>query len=500
MEIRPDYEEFVSQVREGSCTAVYTRLIADLETPITLYDRLAGDGRSFLLESGEGEGKNARFSFMGFSPFLTLEARGNRVQIKKEDGEEETRQGNPFEILQEIMENTDWRQPVSLPFCGGAAGYFGYELAGWFEPAAGISPHGEDSDLPDMSLMFPREILAFDHENHLLTVLVVFTVGKNPEEDYRSACTSLEELMERIRGGEESRGGGMQNLAAASPGDTDSSNLPANMSRGEFKAKVEEAKRNIREGEIFQLVLSRRLEVDSPVHPFLAYRTLRSVNPSPYQFYLDLEDPVLCGSSPEMLVRVENGEAWTRPIAGTRPRGKTHEEDLRLAGDLLDDEKERAEHVMLVDLGRNDLGRVCSPGSVRVENMMEVERFSHVMHITTDVKGELRTGCHPLDALQACFPAGTVSGAPKVRAMQLISGMEPTRRGPYSGAVGYLGFNGNLDTCITIRTIVSSGGRKYIQAGAGIVADSDPEKEYRETLQKSQALLKTLSAAEEMIT
>jgi len=330
-------------------------------------------------------------------------------------------------------------------------------------------------------------------------VLVIFTVGDDFSEDYRAACRQLEELVERIHGNGRGRSSGpMKNLDAVSAGES-SSDLPSNMAPEDFLDKVREAKRNIREGEILQLVLSRRLEVESAVDPFLVYRTLRSVNPSPYQFYLDLGDPVLCGSSPEMLVRVENGEAWTRPIAGTRPRGDTPEKDGKLARELLADEKERAEHVMLVDLGRNDLGKVCRHGTVQVHNLMQVERFSHVMHMTSDVKGYLKPEHTALDALRACFPAGTVTGAPKVRAMQLINQLEPTSRGPYSGAVGYLSFNGNLDTCITIRTIISSRGRMYIQAGAGIVNDSEPEREYRETLQKSQALLKTLAAAEEMI-
>lgn len=496
MKIYPDYREFVQKAQPGCYSAVYTRLISDMETPITLYRKLSGHGKSFLLESGEGEGKNARFSFMGFSPFLTVEARGSTMRLESEE-EVTFREGNPFEMLQELMQEINWIEPVSLPFSGGAVGYFGYELAGWVEPVG--APPLDDQGFPDLSLIFPREILAFDHHRHLLTVLVVFQVEPDLSSSYEEACCRLEQLVTRLQEEVEFSGErGSRSLEAGSRGSEDFS-YTSNLDPQDFQDKVREVKGHIREGEVFQLVASQRLKVKSQADPFLVYRTLRNVNPSPYQFYLDLGEEILCGSSPEMLVRVEDGEAWTRPIAGTRPRGNTPDEDRELADNLLADEKERAEHIMLVDLGRNDLGKVCRYGSVRAENLMQVERFSHVIHLTTDVKGALAPGRDALDALQACFPAGTVTGAPKVRAMQLINQLEPTRRGPYSGAVGYLGFNGNLDTCITIRTIVAHRDSMFIQAGAGIVADSQPENEYRETLHKARALLKTLSFAEEMI-
>ena len=492
MDIKPAYQQYLQKVKKNSFTAVFTQLISDMETPITLYRKLARDGKGFLLESGEGEGKNARFSFMGFNPFISLEARGDTLQLEKY-GEVSTRKGNPFDFLQEIMEQVDWVDPVALPFNGGAVGYFGYDLAAQIEPVG--PPPPDDRGMPDMSVIFPSEILAFDHQNHLLTALIVFQV-EDPAASYEKACRKLEQLVGKLHEEKElSRESGHKNLSNAS-GSFEEVNFSSNLTCEEYTDTVEKVKELIHEGEVFQLVASQRLEVKNPVDPFLAYRTMRSVSPSPYQFYLDLGELTLCGSSPEMLVRVENGEAWTRPIAGTRPRGSTPEEDEANACDLWSDEKERAEHIMLVDLGRNDLGRVCRYGSVRTENLMQVEHFSHVMHITTDVKGTLAPGHSPLDALKSCFPAGTVTGAPKVRAMQLINQLEPTKRGPYSGAVGYLGFNQNMDTCITIRTIVAHGDSMFIQAGAGIVADSVPENEYQETLHKTKSLLKTLSTAE----
>jgi len=493
VDIKPDYQEFRQNVKKNSYTAVYTQLISDMETPITLFRKLSGHGKSFLLESGEGEGKNAQFSFMGFNPFLSLEARDGTLYLEK-DGEITTSKGNPFETLQEIMEQIDWIDPISLPFSGGAVGYFGYDLVNYLEPVGPSPP--DDRGMPDMSMIFPREILAFDHRNHLLTALLVFQVEDDLYKSYKQACGELKGLIERLQKEKElSLGGGHKNLASTY-GEYGEVSFTSNLNPRQYTDTVEKVKELIYEGEIFQLVASQRLEVKTPVDPFLAYRTMRSVSPSPYQFYLDLGEVTLCGSSPEMLVRVENGEAWTRPIAGTRPRGNTPGEDEAYACDLLADEKERAEHIMLVDLGRNDLGKVCNYGSVRAENLMQVERYSHVMHITTDVKGTLAANRSPLDALKSCFPAGTVTGAPKVRAMQLINQLEPTKRGPYSGAVGYLGFNGNMDTCITIRTIVAHQDSMFIQAGAGIVADSIPESEYQETLHKTKSLLKTLSAAE----
>ena len=507
MDIKPDYQDFLNQlpggispegnVFGGKYTAVYTQFISDMETPITLYRKLSERGKSFLLESGEGKGKNARFSFLGCNPFLTIKAQKESVLLETDTGETTTREGPPLQVLQEVMDSFNWVEPAALPFSGGAVGYFGYDLAGWQEPLG--EPLPEDREMPDMVLIFPRELLAFDHQNHLLTVMVIFQVGEDPAASYEEARNQLSGLVSTLEEeAPENQKDGAKYLETAKENLLDC-HFSSNLTQEQFKEKVKWAKHYIQEGEILQLVLSQRLELARKVDPFLAYRTLRSVNPSPYQFFLELGDVALCGSSPEMLVRVERGEVWTRPIAGTRPRGNSPEEDEQLAKELLADKKEQAEHTMLVDLGKEDLGKVCLNDTIRVENQMQIEKFSHVVHLTSDVKGTLEPSRSPLEALQACFPAGTVTGAPKVRAMQLINQLETINRGPYSGAVGYLGFNGNLDTCITIRTIVSHEDRMFIQAGAGVVADSIPHREYHETLQKAQALLKTLSTAEEAI-
>ncbi|MBE3588734.1 MAG: chorismate-binding protein [Thermoanaerobacteraceae bacterium] len=432
---------------------------------------------------------------------------------KGEDGRGNTAclemEGNPFTIVEQLMDY--WRGPVlpELPrFYGGAVGYFAYDLVRWLERLP--STTRDDLDLPDMILSFTGTLLVMDHLRHTLQVVVNTLPGSRPEVAYRQAVEHIEHIWRLINGplcsGDRPADGFYGSLregdGPAPGGDKKPMNKaalqepPSSVTREEFCSLVCRAKEYIRQGDILQVVLSQRLQVPFAGDPFQVYRRLRRINPSPYLYYLDLGDVAIAGSSPEMLVRVENGVAETRPIAGTRPRGASVEADEALAAELLADPKERAEHVMLVDLGRNDLGRVCLPGTVTVPQFMVVEKYSHVMHLVSAVRGNLAEGWAAFDALKACFPAGTVSGAPKVRAMEIIEELEPVSRGPYAGAVGYLGYNGNLDTAITIRTIVFHRGYAYVQAGAGIVADSDPEREYQETLNKARALLQTLAAGE----
>jgi len=382
--------------------------------------------------------------------------------------------------------------PVSgLPrFYGGAVGYLGYDAVRFM----GQLPDGNPNELgtPDMAFMATDAVLVFDHVSRKIQVVINTPVDGDPGLAYDAAVARIEDIVARLH-----RDAGLRPLSELDILAAPTPAFQANVSREEFLRAVVRAQEYIAAGDILQVVLSQRLRSGLRRDPFDVYRVLRSVNPSPYMFYLHFGDHQLVGSSPEVMVRLEDGRAQLRPIAGTRPRGATPEEDQRLAAELLADAKERAEHVMLVDLGRNDLGRVCRYGTVRVDQLMTVERYSHVMHIVSNVSGELAPGQTAFDLLRAAFPAGTVTGAPKVRAMEIIDELETTRRGPYAGAVGYIGFSGNMDSCITIRTVVVQNGHAHVQAGAGVVADSDPEREFDETLNKAQALLKTIALAEE---
>lgn len=482
----PGEKEFAALVRSGyNLIPVWTEWTADLDTPISIYKRLAPRAPSFLLESVEGGAYLARYSFLGCDPFLVFRYRSGRAELSA-NGARRTVPGRPLELLRTSLEGYRVPPVEGLPrFWGGAVGYLGYDVVRYLErlPARAA----DDLNLPEAVFVFPRTVLVFDHLYHQVRAVANLPVTREPERAYRRAVAYLEALVTAARDGPPQAYGVSavrRACAALEP--------RSNLGYERFTAAVERAGEYIRAGDVLQVVLSQRLEVPFAGSPFEVYRRLRALNPSPYMFYLDLGGPVLVGSSPEMLVRVEGGVAETRPIAGTRPRGKDAAEDELLARELFEDPKERAEHVMLVDLGRNDLGRVCRPGSVSVTRFMVNEKFSHVMHLVSHVRGELAPGRSAFDALAACFPAGTVSGAPKVRAMEIIEELEPVRRGPYAGAVGYFSFDGNMDTCITIRTIVIHDGRAYVQAGAGIVADSVPEREYFETLNKARALLETL--------
>ncbi len=495
MQHTPDFEEFSRLAGEADLVPVYRQLLADTLTPVSAYCKLQWGPCSFLFESVVGGEKIGRFSFLGSDPFLQLDAYGRQVVLTQDGQRTEYEVDDP---LAELGQKLAGYRAVHLPglprFSGGAVGYAGYDVVRYTEHLPDAP--ADDRRLPDLSFSFYDQMVIFDHINK--TILVVAhadTRGGNLREAYHSACSRVDEICRQLQ-----RGTADLQLTDISPLTRKPSPIPrSNFSRAEFEQAVDRCKEYIRAGDIFQVVISQRLERKTQARPLDIYRALRVVNPSPFMFLLKTPEVNLVGSSPEIMVRVEDGETTIRPLAGTRPRGRTEEEDQALAEDLLADPKERAEHVMLIDLARNDVGRVAKYGSVRLSDVMVVERYSHVMHITSNVTGELLKGKTALDALRAGLPAGTVSGAPKVRAMEIIDELEPHRRGPYAGAVGYLDFTGNMDTCIALRTLVMIGQTAYIQAGAGIVADSVPAKEYEETLNKARGLLRAIEVAEEQL-
>ncbi len=484
------FDEFVELAKRGTFVPVCKELMADLLTPVSAFLKIAEHSDyAFLLESVEGGEHVGRYSFLGKDPFLVLRARGDSTAIERAGVVTESTDAL-VPTLRKLM--ADFRSPYvrELPrFTGGAVGFLGYDAASWFEPV----PLSEGTDGPagatdQAGFMLFDTVLAFDHVQHRL--LIIANARITGDEDlaslYQFACAKIEFLEKELQ----------RTLSTPPPAPGAPLEVTSNLTREQFEAIVRTAKEHIAAGDIYQVVLSQRFEASITADPFTLYRALRHVNPSPYMYFMRMGELSVVGSSPEMLVRVEGSRAETHPIAGTRPRGRTNDEDLRLAEELKRNEKERAEHVMLVDLGRNDLGRVCEYGSVRVPQFMGLERYSHVMHLTSVVEGKLADDADRLDALVSCFPAGTVSGAPKVRAMEIIAALEPSRRGLYAGAVGYLDFAGNLDFCIAIRTIVVLHGRAYLQAGAGIVADSNPSAEYEETKDKARALVRALELAQ----
>jgi len=504
LEILPKtYEEFVELAAQGTIVPLVKTVVADLLTPVSAYLRIEADGEhAFLLESVEGGEKIARYSFLGCRPHTIVRARGTggatgsdtlpEIVIERADGTSESRQGQMLDTLREMMRR---ERPVKIPglppFSGGAVGYFGYDAVGWFEQLPRRAK--DDLGLDTAVVMFFSSLLAFDHVRHQIHIIVnVMTGGQadGPElrERYDAGCAEVARLENCLATHVEPVSGPHLNRSLA---------LSSNLTRSEYNSAIARIKQYILAGDAFQVVFSQRFETKISTTPFQLYRALRVVNPSPYMFFLKLGgEESLSGASPEMLVRCTGRELEYRPIAGTAPRGATEEEDLHLAGKLLADEKERAEHIMLVDLGRNDLGRVSEYGTVRVENLMFIERFSHVMHLVSSLKSLRREDADCFDALAAVFPAGTVSGAPKVRAMEIIDELEPTRRGAYSGAVLYFDYSGNLDSCIALRTMYVKGDQAYIQAGGGIVADSEVETEFNESVNKSQALVKAIELAE----
>ncbi len=489
-EIMPPFEEVGRLAGEWTVISVHKEVLGDLLTPAAAFLRVAqGRQRAFLLESVEGGERLARYSFLGWDPFLVLHGRDDRLVVE-EGGETIQERARPLDKLRELARRF---QPAPLPglppLSGGAVGYFAYDLVRQFEklPATAV----DDLELDDFHLMYFSDLLAFDHLRHRIHIIANIFVTRGTqslEAKYRDAALRIEQIEKRLT------------AAMSLPGTSRAGVAPravSNVAPDRYCAMVREAKEHIRAGDIFQAVLSQRYKMPVTCDPLDIYRALRFINPSPYMFFIRINGLRVIGASPEMLVRVRDGRVEYGPIAGTRPRGRTPQEDARLASELLEDEKERAEHIMLVDLGRNDLGRVCEYGSVRVTDLMRIEKYSHVMHIVSSIEGRLRPELDCLHALASCLPAGTVSGAPKVRAMEIIEELEPTRRGLYGGAVGYVDFSGNLDTCIALRTLVVRDGVAYIQAGGGVVADSVPEREFEESRNKASALIRAVEFAHE---
>ena len=490
------FEEFAELARRGTFVPVVKEIIADLLTPVSAFLKVAEHSDyAFLFESVEGGEQVARYSFLGKDPFLVLRARGQGTVMERSGVTTESDEAFVTSLRRLMAEFQAPFVPGLPRFTGGAVGFIGYDTATLFEPSlqdawgSAAWTHTQGNAEDDAGFMLFDTVLAFDHVKH--RILIIANARVTADEDlralYQFACAKIQFLERELEKG----------LSHAEARSQVAPDVRSNMTKEAFEQSVRTIKDHIAAGDIYQAVLSQRFEADVTADPFTVYRALRHVNPSPYMYFMRMGPLAIVGSSPEMLVRVEGRRAETHPIAGTRPRGSTEEEDLRLAEELKRNEKERAEHVMLVDLGRNDLGRVCDYGSVRVPQYMALERYSHVMHLVSTVDGRLTEENDHLDALVACFPAGTVSGAPKIRAMQIIAGLEPTRRDIYAGAIGYIDFAGNLDFCIAIRTITIRDGRALIQAGAGIVADSNPAAEYDETKDKAMALLQALAMAEQ---
>ncbi|MDY6881757.1 MAG: anthranilate synthase component I [Desulfatiglans sp.] len=485
MEIKPTLSEFKQMAGLGNIIPVYKEYLADTETPVSAYLKIQDKDYSYLLESADGGERWGRYSFIGFKPNIIVSSKNGDVDIWNRTGKRKLlKNQNPLYTLRVLSRHY---KPVTskdlAPFQGGLVGFFNYDLVRTFERLPSIVPN--EPGLPECIFTASQRLIIFDHFTHKIKVVAFADLeqGKSIEDAYLAACQEVDETMEELQ----------RPLAGnLSEGLYSLSDLESNFSKEDFKEAVRRAKEYIVAGDIIQVVLSQRFSGEVSGDDFTLYRKLRSVNPSPYMFYLNFGETKLIGASPEILVRLTDGKIELRPIAGTRPRGKTDEEDSAFEEELLEDPKERAEHIMLVDLGRNDVGKVATAGSVTVPRLMEIERYSHVMHIVSRVEGRMKPDMDAFELFASTFPAGTVSGAPKIRAMEIISELEPTARGPYAGAVGYFGFNGNMDFCITIRTIAIHQNRLSIQVGAGIVADSTPEGEYQETLRKGAAMFKAI--------
>ena len=488
--MKPEISDFRGLAAKAGLVPVCREIVADLDTPLTAFAKVAlGRRHAFLLESLQGGEKWGRYSFIGCEPLATFRSRGEEVEIRRAN-EAEGFTGDPIEALKGLLASFDPCDTGYLPrFFGGAVGFMGYDMVRFMERLPVINP--PLTDFPDSSFMVPKIVLICDSIRQTISIVnCVLTQGATDVDRlYHEAETVIARIVAQLRGPLPAA------VAATSPA-TAPHEFTSNMTKEEFVTMVERAKEYILAGDIIQVVLSQRFHSATSLAPFALYRALRHINPSPYLFFLQLDDIVQIGSSPEILVRLEGEDIELRPIAGTRRRGKSEEEDLALERELLADPKERAEHVMLVDLGRNDVGRVARYGTVEPRDLLVIERYSHVMHIVSGVHGKLLPGKDQFDVLRACFPAGTVSGAPKIRAMEIIEELEPERRGPYAGAVGYFGFSGNMDICITIRTFIMRGSDLWVQAGAGIVADSDPETEFEETVNKALGLRRAVEMAE----
>lgn len=495
---QPPLDEFARLVEEARAggirfVPVFRQLTADTLTPVTAWQRLSDGPWSFLFESVVGGEKVGRFSFVGSNPFLSITAWDRRIKVRRADGDvQEWNSEDPLRDLDQLLAEFGCVEVPGLPrFCGGAVGFAGYDIVRYTENLPDVPL--DDRELPDLCFALYDGMVVFDHIRKvvLAVALADVTSGESVEEIRQPAEARLEVICRQL-----ADVGDSVQLTDINLSIEPELKFESNFTKADFEASVDKCKEYIRAGDIFQVVFSQRLRHTSQARPLDVYRSLRMVNPSPFMFLLQTPELHLVGSSPEIMVRVEDGETTIRPLAGTRRRGATPEEDQALADELLADPKERAEHVMLIDLARNDVGRVAEAGSVELNDVMVVERYSHVMHITSNVIGQLKDGLTAVEALRAGLPAGTVSGAPKVRAMEVIDEIEPHKRGPYGGAVGYIDFTGNMDTCIALRTLVIRDGIIDVQAGAGIVADSVPELEYEETLNKARALLKGIHIAE----
>jgi len=488
----PNFREFTEKAKKGNLIPVYREILADLETPLSAFIKLKGKN-GFLFESVEGGEKWARYSFIGGNPSLTIEGNGNELIIKQDGKRKKVRAVNdPLEIVAAELKKY---KPVIMPnlptFVGGLAGYIGYDTVRYFEKLPDYDHEG--LDLPDIFLMLADTLIVFDNLTHKIKVIANAYIENAPKKAYEKACAKIDGIVKKLESKKVVR------KTTPAPQKRKSSKSPAfssNFTKKDFMNAVTKIKKYIKAGDVIQTVISQNFYKETDIAPINAYRALRVINPSPYMFYLETGKCTLVGSSPEILVKVEGDTVSLRPIAGTRRRGHTPEEDLFFEEELKSDPKEIAEHIMLVDLGRNDAGRVAETGSVEVKELMTVEKYSHVMHLVSSVEGKLNSEFDAFDVLRASFPAGTVSGAPKIRAMEIIEELETTKRGPYAGSVGYFDFSGNMDMCITIRTILFKDKKAYIQAGAGIVADSDPELEYKETLNKARGMFKAIEMAE----
>ncbi|MBP7056467.1 MAG: anthranilate synthase component I [Candidatus Omnitrophica bacterium] len=485
----PTKKEFIKLAKKGNLIPVYGEMLADFETPLSVFAKIDKCDHSFLLESVEGGERLARYSFLGSRPSMVFSSKGRNVEIKDHGQVKRFVTSDPISELRKIIKRYKVVPIKGLPrFCGGLVGYMGYDMVRFFENIPDKNP--DETGAPDAVLMLTENILVFDHVDHKIKVVSNVHVTGNPATCYDEAVKKIESIIKDLKSNTSAK--------TSQPRKSYSADLKvhSNFTKRDFEDIVTKTKEYIRKGDIIQAVLSQRFRTKVTTDPFQVYRALRSVNPSPYMYYLKINDFFLIGSSPEIMVRCEEGKVEVRPIAGTRRRGADAREDAKLAKELLADPKERAEHIMLVDLGRNDIGRVCDYRTIKVSELMTIEKYSHVMHIVTDVSGTLRKNKDAFDVIRATFPAGTVSGAPKVRAMEIIDELENTKRGPYAGCVGYFSFSGNLDFCITIRTILIKDGTAYVQAGAGLVADSIPAKEYQETVNKAKALFKAIELAE----
>ncbi len=493
----PTLQEFQVKAKQGNTIPVYRSILADMETPVSAFYKLMPDDFAFLLESVEGGEKVARYSFLGSQPSILFQSKGNEVTIEDFGKREKVvkEYEDPLSALEELMQQY---QPVSvdgLPeFHGGAVGYMTYDMVRFVEELPDTNE--DELQVPDCFFMIADTILIFDHVNHQIKVVANAHIDGDVETAYTDAIAKIDSLVEKLTS--TSKVLTVKSLDDRSDSDVETvPDPPSNFTKSDYEEVVRRAKKYIAAGDIIQVVPSQRFSRPVSVDSFDIYRALRVVNPSPYMYYLKYDSFEIVGASPEMMVRVEDGLVQTVPIAGTRPRGKTDDEDRELEEELISDPKERAEHVMLVDLGRNDLGRVCEYHSVEVTDLMIVEKFSHVMHIVSHVIGRLRENLTAFDVIRACLPAGTLSGAPKIRAMEIIEELEPTRRGTYGGTVGYFSFSGSADTAITIRTAVIKDGIAYVQAGGGVVADSIPENEYYETVSKAWAMLTAIELAQQ---